>query len=117
MPISAPSCLGLRAKSFSVRVASGEQEVVDHGLMAPSQRSEFIGQGEGDHKILHRQQLLLLALKPSGSLIVLALGTTAVATRQRPPYGLVAGAAMDLQFTGRWRTTAEDGVDGVEMPG
>ncbi len=86
-----PEIFWIQPKRFHSAGHTSKQQIVNGCLMMPGQLPEFIGQG--DHKILNRQQLGLLALKPLGDLMVLALGTAAVSTGQGPPLGLVARGA------------------------
>jgi hypothetical protein len=59
-------------------------------LITPGQRSELTRQGEGDHKVLDRQQLGALSVEPQAGFMVLALGATAVTAGMRK--GLRFGA-------------------------
>jgi hypothetical protein len=62
-----------------------EEGLVDHALVMPGAGPQLVGQGEGHEKVLHREELGLLALQPLGRVVVLALGTAARSTGQRPP--------------------------------
>jgi hypothetical protein len=62
-----------------------EEGLVDHALVMPGPGRQLVGEGEGHEKVLHREELGLLALQPLGRVVVLALGTAAMSTRQRPP--------------------------------
>ena len=63
------------------RRRGAEEQVIDLFLVAPSHAPEFAGQGDRQQKVGHRQKQVLLLLQPLLSLVVLALGTVAVATR------------------------------------
>lgn len=117
MPMSAPRCVGLEPKRFQRAGEASRQHIVNVCLMMPGQLPEFIGQGEGDHKIVNRQQLGLLTPKPFGGLMVLTLGAAAVSTGQGPLLGLAAFGATYVQLTRIRCTTSLYSADGAQMAG
>ena len=74
---------GIESEVFQGAGSGVEEQGVDACLMAPGECSELMGQGEGDHEVVDWEELGGLAVKPSTGVMVMALGTTAVATGLR----------------------------------
>ena len=74
---------GIESEVFQGAGSGVAEQGVDACLMAPGECSEFTGQGEGDHEVVDWEELGALAVKPSAGVMVMALGTTAVATGLR----------------------------------
>jgi len=108
---------GVSAEVFERRNGGVKEAVVDSGLMTPGERSEFKGQGEGDHEVLDRQELEALAVEPLGGDMVLAFRATTMATGQ----GLVnlrsAIVALESYFACPRGTAAQHGIDSVAVSG
>jgi len=74
-----------------------EERIVHDLLMAARERSEFAGQGEGEHAVRHGQLQVELSFEPALGVVVLALGTMAVATRVVEVLGFAAvGTGIDV---------------------
>jgi len=108
---------GILAKVFQGADGGVKEDVVDSGLMTPGERSEFKGQGEGDHEVLDRQELEALAVEPLGGDMVLAFGTTTVAAGLGLVYLYGAITALQLYLPGLRGTAAQHGIDSVAVSG
>jgi hypothetical protein len=62
--------------------------------MLPGQRTQFFGQGEGQQKILGRHLLFELPFQPLLALVVLAMGTVAMAAGMRDEHLFFAAVAL-----------------------
>jgi len=71
---------GIETEVFQGAGGGIKEQVIDACLMVPGECSELTGDSEGDHEVVDRDELGALSVKPSGSVMVMALGTTAVAT-------------------------------------
>ena len=54
----------IEAKVFQGTGSTIEQDVVNSGLVTPSERAKFIGQGKRHHKIFDRQKFGELTVQP-----------------------------------------------------
>ena len=85
--------------------------------MAASQPSQFFGQGEGEEKVAGGQEQVMLFLQPQLSLIVLALGTVAVAARVILILGFTAILAGIEVAAKRKSATSLDGAHHLAVTG
>ena len=84
-----------------------EEQIIDAGLMAPGEWSQIPGQCEGDHEVVDGEQFGALSVEPCVGVMVMALGTTAVAAGSRLGDGLVcadvkARLSAAIGFYGRF---------------
>jgi len=102
--------LVVAAEVFQDPGGGGDQQVVEGPLVMPGQRAQLCRQGEGHHKVLHRQQLAALPRQPLAGFVVLALGTAAVPAGARAEQGMGAAVAVPQHLAGGSGATALDGV-------
>lgn len=84
---------------FQCAGSTRKKKVINKGLVIPGQESQLIGKRKGDHEVFHRQELLLLAIEPKGSLMILALRAVAVAAGTGLACGVTAFCALNEYLT------------------
>ena len=76
--------LGIPAGKTIDRLPGGfEQKIIGNSLVGPKHSSQLCRYREGDHKVVYLQQFCLLPFKPLLALVVLAMGTAAMAAGVR----------------------------------
>jgi hypothetical protein len=108
---------GIQAKIFQCAGSTRKKKVINKGLVIPRQESQLIGKRKGDHEVFHRQELLLPAIEPKGSLMIPALRAVAVAAGTGPACGVTAFCALNEYLTGLRRPASSDRCDGLQMAG
>ncbi len=69
---------GVKTKISQCACHTFKYQTVSPSLILVDHVSELTGDCKGDHKIMHRQNFILLPVDPVTGLMVLALGTTTV---------------------------------------
>ena len=93
---SATQLLVVLAEGVHRRPSTADDEFVQLALVMPSQLAELCGQGEREHEILARHQLLQLLVDPALRLEGLALRAVPVAAGMRHPDFPLAAVAGQL---------------------
>jgi hypothetical protein len=92
-----------------------EKEAVHSGRIGEEERREFLGNGENDMEVLHREKIRLSGLNPAGFVKALTLGTMAI------PAGVVGNllvttfVALPEMAAERGGATSGDGLDDPEL--
>ncbi len=94
--------LALQTRIVQAEVREGlpaklQQQIIDQALVLPRQLAQLVRQREGDHEVVHRQQLGTLPFQPLLPFMMLTVRTVAMAAGMRQRLALPARRAAHHQ--------------------
>jgi hypothetical protein len=93
-----------------------QQQVVGGSLLFPEQSPQLSRHREGDQEVLHRQQSGLLPLNPALTVVMLAVGATAVTAGMGNLEAVLAVATLQHHQVTALAAAAAHGLQGLAVP-